>query len=204
MNSSALGPREPWTDYFRYRRVHFDHESNKSVMPLITASRVVGLGVAVGVVGLAISRRDPRLLLIPSAAIPLIRGKAAPAEAPKIRAFDPLTGITYPMMVGSDKLHVSTRQPGELLRQIEALPPPAPLSAATATTPELQSIFQAAEAARAEQAKPQPQEGPGLLEQGLALLDDAPTDAPAAKPGWLDQLAGAANKTGKAKKGLFS
>ena len=44
MNTSAIGPREPFTDYFRHRLVHFDNESNKLLSVLATAGRVVGVG----------------------------------------------------------------------------------------------------------------------------------------------------------------
>ncbi|WP_132686887.1 T6SS phospholipase effector Tle1-like catalytic domain-containing protein [Pseudomonas aeruginosa] len=59
MNTSAIGPREPFTDYFRYRLVHFDNESNKRLSVLATAGRVVGVGVMLASVGLSVKRRDP-------------------------------------------------------------------------------------------------------------------------------------------------
>ncbi|MBF3221272.1 DUF2235 domain-containing protein, partial [Pseudomonas aeruginosa] len=98
MNTSAIGPREPFTDYFRYRLVHFDNESNKRLSVLATAGRVVGVGVMLASVGLSVKRRDPRMLLglfLPSLARPLLSGKVG---LPEISAFDPLTGIALPMV----------------------------------------------------------------------------------------------------------
>lgn len=194
MNSSAVGPRETWTDYFRYRLVHFDHESNKSMTPLLTATRVVGLAIAVASVGLAVKRRNPRYLLgliLPTLAVPVIRGKLpmpdmALPSLPQVSAFDPLTGIAYPMMSGIDNLRAYTREPGTAVQLIEAMPAPQALSEATATTPELKAIFQATQTAKAvKEAK----EG-NPLEMLDVLSDQLASSRQDAVPsgGWLDQL----------------
>lgn len=194
MNSSDFGPRETWTDYFRYRLVHFDHESNKSMTPLLTATRVVGLAIAVASVGLAVKRRNPRYLLgllLPTLAVPIIRGKLPMPDMtlpslPQVSAFDPLTGIAYPMLNGTDNLRAYTREPGTAVQLIEAMPAPPPLSETTATTPELKAIFQAAQAAEA--VKEAKQGNPlGMLDVlSDQLASSKPTAAPSA--GWLEQL----------------
>lgn len=194
MNSSGFGPRETWTDYFRYRLVHFDHESNKSMTPLLTATRVVGLAIAVASVGLAVKRRNPRYLLgliLPTLAVPIMRDKLPMPDMtlpslPQVSAFDPLTGIAYPMMSGIDNLRAYTREPGTAVQLIDAMPAPQPLSETTATTPELKSIFQAAQAAKAvkEAKEGNPQ---GMLD---VLSDQLASSKPGTAPsgGWLEQL----------------
>lgn len=195
MNSSGAGPREPWTDYFRYRLVHFDHESNKSMTPLLAAGRVIGLAIAVGSIGLTVKRRDPRYLLglmLPTLGVPVIRGKLPIPDSqslPTVSAFDPLTGIAYPMMQGIEHLRAYTREPGSVLRLIEAMPLPQPLTEESANTPELKAIFQAAQAAKAvseaKEGKPL-----GLIDMVAGHLSNAEQPDKAKSPDWLS-LAGA-------------
>ncbi len=191
MNSSGFAPREVWTDYFRYRLVHFDQESNKSLTPLLTAGRVIGLAIAVGSIGLAVKRRDPRYLLglmLPTLGVPVIRGKLPMPNSqslPQVSAFDPLTGIAYPMMEGIDHLRAYTREPGTVLRQVQAMPLPQPLTEQTATSPELKKIFQAAQAAKAvadaKEGNPM-----GLIDVVAGQLSDAEQPDKTKSPGWLD------------------
>jgi hypothetical protein len=191
MNSSGFAPREVWTDYFRYRLVHFDQESNKSMTPLLTAGRVIGLAIAVGSIGLAVKRRDPRYLLgliLPTLGVPVLRGKLPMPDSqslPQVSAFDPLTGIAYPMMEGIDHLRAYTREPGAVLRQVQAMPLPQPLTEQTATTPELKKIFQAAQAAKAvadaKEGNPM-----GLIDMLAGQLGDTDQPDKAKSPDWLE------------------
>lgn len=156
MNFSKAGPREPFTDYFRIRLVHFDNESNKQLSLLATAGRVVGVGIALASVGLSIKKKDPRMLLglfLPSLARPVLSGKVG---LPEISAFDPLTGIAIPVASNLDALRSFTKAPGDMVAKVAALPPLKPLSEATANTPALQKILvahQAVEAAEAARKK---------------------------------------------------
>ncbi|MFJ4251605.1 T6SS phospholipase effector Tle1-like catalytic domain-containing protein [Pseudomonas sp. NPDC089741] len=156
MNFSKAGPREPFTDYFRIRLVHFDNESNKQLSLLATAGRVVGVGIALASVGLSIKKKDPRMLLglfLPSLARPVLSGKVG---LPEISAFDPLTGIAIPVASNLDALRSFTKAPGDMVAKVAALPPLKPLSEATANTPALQKILvahQAVEAADAARKK---------------------------------------------------
>ena len=155
MNTSAIGPREPFTDYFRYRLVHFDNESNKRLSVLATAGRVVGVGVMLASVGLSVKRRDPRMLLglfLPSLARPLLSGKVG---LPEISAFDPLTGIALPMVGGAalDNLRAFTREPGDKVEQIGQLPPPPPLAVAAVQSPALQQVLLAQQTVEALKAR---------------------------------------------------
>jgi len=184
MNSSGVVPREPFTDYFRIRLVHFDNESNKQLSLLATAGRVIGLGIAVASVGLSIKKKDPRMLLgvfLPSLALPVLSGKAG---LPEISAFDPLTGIAMPMLDNLDSVRSFTKAPGDMVAKIAALPPLLPLSEATATTPALKKILVAHQAVEALEAARDKDAGAlaGLLAK--AANDEEKTG------GWKDLLAG--------------
>ena len=191
MNSSALGEREPFTDYFRFRLAHFDNESNKSLSVLATAGRVVGVGIALASVGLSIKKRNPRYLLglfLPSLATPVLTGKTGVPQLPVISAFDPLTGIALPMLQGTEALRAFTQKPGDIVSLLNALPLPVPLSEATANTPELKSILKAADAAKALQETKESKDISGLLGQALAAVDVEDGKRPTNKPGWLDMV----------------
>lgn len=197
MNASGLGEREPFTDYFRIRLVHFDNESNKSLSVLATAGRVIGVGIALASVGLTIRRRNPRYLLglfLPSLATPILRGKAGIAKLPEVRAFDPLTGIALPMLEGMGAIRAFTKAPGSVVQLVTALPLPPPLTEKTANTPELQAILKAAEAAQAIGEAKKAKDATGLLEQALAALNQSAPAPKGNETGWReyaeDQLSG--------------
>ncbi|MEW7855799.1 DUF2235 domain-containing protein [Pseudomonas chlororaphis] len=193
MNSSGVVPREPFTDYFRIRLVHFDNESNKQLSLLATAGRVIGLGIAVASVGLSIKKKDPRMLLglfLPSLALPVLSGKVGLPEQPEVSAFDPLTGIALPMMSNMDSLRAFTKAPGDLTAKVAALPPLLPLNEATANTPALQKILVAHQALEAVEAARNKDAGSlaGMLAKA-ANDEDKPG-------GWKDMLA---NQVGNLK-----
>ncbi|MCC6074547.1 T6SS phospholipase effector Tle1-like catalytic domain-containing protein [Pseudomonas sp. GCM10022188] len=190
MNSSGLGEREPFTDYFRVRLVHFDNESNKRLSVIASAGRVIGLGIALASVGLSIKRRNPRYLLglfLPSLATPVLRGKVGVAEMPEINAFDPLTGIALPMLEGMDAIRAFSKDPGSAVQLANALPLPAPLTEETANTPELRNILKAAEAAQAIEEVKKTRNATNLLEQTLPAFDASGPILVTSKPVWLEQ-----------------
>lgn len=190
MNSSS-GEREPFTDYFRIRLVHFDNESNKKLSVLATTGRVIGVGIALASVGLSIKRGNPRYLLglfLPSLATPALRGKIGVPELPEISAFDPLTGIALPMLEGMDAIRAFSKDPGSAMQLANALPLPAPLTEETANTPELRSILKAAESAQAIEEAKKTRNATSLLEQTLTAFDEASGPIPVtSKPAWLEQ-----------------
>ncbi|UQY33752.1 DUF2235 domain-containing protein [Pseudomonas fulva] len=197
MNSSALGEREPFTDYFRIRLVHFDNESNKNLSVLATAGRVVGVGIALASVGLSVKKRNPRYLLglfLPSLATPVLTGRVGLPDFPEITAFDPLTGIALPMMDGVQSLRAFTQNPGDVVAKLSSMPLPVPLTEQTAITPDLQTIFNAAEAAKAAKEAKDSGDMSGLLGQVMDLMgkDDPKPGLP--PPGWLDQAKGMAGE----------
>jgi len=170
--NAALGEREVFSDYFRYRGIFFDNESNKSLSPLATAGQVIGVAIAVASIGLSIKRHDPRYLvgvLLPSLGTPVFRGKIG---MPQISAFDTLTKLALPMLDNLDNIRAFTKEPGDAMKLANALPMPPALSEATATTPELKKVLKAAETAKA-------------VAEVKNLLDKFPV---AEKAGLLDQV----------------
>lgn len=185
MNSSFVAEREPFTDYFRYRLVHFDDQSNKRLSPLAKTGRVVGVGIALASIGLTIKRRDPRYLLglsLPSLGTPVLRGKVG---FPQISAFDPLTGLALPMQAGLDAVRTFSKDTGNLNKLVDALPAPVELTELTATTPELKSILQAAQAAKAvadaKEGNPM-----GLIDMVVDQVSEAGRPETAQSSDWLD------------------
>lgn len=196
MNTSAIGPREPFTDYFRIRLVHFDNESNKQLSLLANAGRVIGVGIALASVGLSIKKKDPRMLLglfLPSLARPVLSGKVG---LPEISAFDPITGIALPMLNNLDSLRTFTKEPGNMVAKAAALPPLKPLTEATANTPALQKILVAHQALEAVEAARKKDVGAlaGML-ANAANEEDKPG-------GWLDLVADQASNLKSSEKNV--
>lgn len=104
---------------------------------------------------------------------------------PQVSAFDPLTGIAYPMMEGIDHLRAYTREPGTVLRQVAAMPLPQPLTEQTATTPELQTILKAAQAAKAV-AEAKEGNPMGLVDLLAEQVSEAEQPDKTQSPDWLD------------------
>lgn len=199
MNSSALGEREPFTDYFRIRLVHFDNESNKNLSVLATAGRVVGVGIALASVGLSVKKRNPRYLLglfLPSLATPVLAGRVGLPDFPEISAFDPLTGIALPMMDGVQSLRAFTQNPGDVVAKLSSMPLPVPLTEQTAITPDLQTIFKAAEAAKAVKAAKESGDMSGLLGQAMDLMGKDDPKPGLQSPGFLGQAMNLMDKDG--------
>ncbi|MFI8376629.1 T6SS phospholipase effector Tle1-like catalytic domain-containing protein [Pseudomonas helleri] len=146
---SSLGEREPFSDYFRYRTIFFDDESNKALSLLARAGQVVGVAVAIASVGLSIKRRDPRYLvglIIPSLGLPVFRGQVG---APEFSAIDTLTCIALPMLEDTQGVRTFTQNPRSALKLLDSLPLPPALDETTAATPALQAVLTAALAAAA-------------------------------------------------------
>lgn len=147
--NAALNEREVFSDYFRYRAIFFDEESNKRLSLLATAGQVIGVAVVLASVGLSVSRRDPRLLvglLMPGLGIPVLRGKLG--IVPTIEAFDSATGIALPLDEGLDEVRAYTRQVGNVLKLAQALPSPTPLNEQTADSHRWQPLLDAIQSVR--------------------------------------------------------
>ncbi|MPQ71092.1 MULTISPECIES: DUF2235 domain-containing protein [unclassified Pseudomonas] len=192
--NAALGEREIWSDFFRYRAIFFDDESNKRLSLLATAGQVIGVAVAVGSIGLSIKRRDPRYLVglfLPSLGIPVFRGKVG---MPEISAFDSLTNIALPMLSGLGAVREFTQDTGSVLKLAEALPLPPVLSEKNADTAPLMEVLKAQQAAEAERKAQEEEaqkkeESSQLLGKVLGTLNSMPEKEKAA---WLAQVSKAA------------
>ena len=176
--NAALNEREVFSDYFRYRGIFFDTQSNNELSLLVNAGRVVGVALAVASVGLTIRRQDPRFLvglILPSLGTPVLRGKVG---FPQISAFDTVTGLALPMIEGIEAVCAFTKNTGDAVKAAQALPVPPALTEKTATTADLIAILKASQALEIN----------SLLEQALQ------TQTPQAEPtkGWLDQARGVA------------
>ena len=139
--NAALNEREIFSDYFRYRGIFFDNESNNELSLLVTTERVVGVALAVASVGLTVRRNDPRFLMglvIPTLGTPVFRGKVG---LPIISAFDTVTGRALPMVEGLASLRNFTKEPGSAVKAAQALPLPPALNEKTAITEELMAIL---------------------------------------------------------------
>ncbi|MBN3006538.1 DUF2235 domain-containing protein, partial [Chromobacterium alkanivorans] len=176
MYSSALGTREPWTDYFRYRTVFYDDESNKPLSPLMIAGRVVGLAVTLGSVGFAIKRKDPRYLLglmLPSLGLPVLSGRGWPqwpaGALPELSFTDPQSGAALPMAELDPALRAFSQRPAAAeaaLRQLWRVEPRLPVFGAEPWQP-TPLILRAWEARKQDVAE---------LEAWLALTPPHPND----------------------------
>ena len=139
--NSALNERELFSDYFRYRGIFFDNESNNELSLVVAAGQVVGVGLAVASVGLSVKRHDPRFLvglIIPSLGTPVFRGKVG---LPIISAFDNVTGRVLPMLEGLESIRAYTKDPGSVVKAVQALPAPPALTEKNATTDNLIAVL---------------------------------------------------------------
>lgn len=177
--NAALNEREVFSDYFRYRGIFFDNESNNELSLLVTTEQVVGVAIAVASIGLSIKRRDPRFLvglILPSLGTPVFRGKVG---FPSISAFDSATGLALPMLEGLESIRSFTTDTGSAVKAAQALPAPPVLTEKTATTDHLAMLLKASQFM--DMAESIPVAGP---------LDATLPQTPTSK-GWLDQVKGA-------------
>lgn len=139
--NAEFNEREVFSDYFRYRGIFFDNESNNELSLLVTTQQVVGVALAVASVGLSVRRRDSRFLvglILPSLGTPVFRGKVG---FPIISAFDSVTGRALPMLEGLASIRAYTKDPGSAVKAAQALPLPPMLTESTALTDDLIAIL---------------------------------------------------------------
>ena len=208
MNTSAIGPREPFTDYFRYRLVHFDNESNKR---LGTGHRRAG-GRRRGDAGQRRPQRQASRSADAARAVPAIAGASAaerqgrPAGDQRLRPAD-RDRLADGRRGGADNLRAFTREPGDKVEQIGQLPPPPPLAVAAVQSPALQQVLLAQQTVEALKARDlgslaglvakaeltqAPAARPGLARRGEAGLAGhgygaGATAGPGSAPGWLQR-----------------
>ncbi|MFZ4216172.1 DUF2235 domain-containing protein, partial [Pantoea endophytica] len=102
---SALGTREPWGGYFRYRMIYFGNKSNKSLSPLVIAGDVVGAVSPVAGVIISLKQKQD---------IKKVSGLAATAglEAFDIEMRDVQTNELIPMLPDAAQQQQFTDEPG--------------------------------------------------------------------------------------------
>jgi hypothetical protein len=101
----ALGSREPWASYFRYRMIYFGDNCNKELSLLTIAGNVVGAATLVG--GVIFSFKQKSL----TGKLAGLAGTAG-AMSLEAKALDLITGKELPMVPGADKLTAFTQVPG--------------------------------------------------------------------------------------------
>ena len=96
------------------------------------------------------------------------------------------------MMQGVEAVRAFTQKPGDVVAMLNAMPLPVPLTEQTATTPELQAVFKAAEAVKAVKAANDSGDMSGLLGQAMDMVGKSDPKPVLQSPGWLDQAKGMA------------
>ncbi|MFK3841015.1 T6SS phospholipase effector Tle1-like catalytic domain-containing protein [Serratia sp. NPDC087055] len=102
---AALGTREMWAGYFRYRMMYFSEQCNKSLSPLVIAGNLVGFAtLATGVV-LSFKQKSLSGKLAGLAATGAVRSL-------QVEVLDRLTGLPLPELPGGEQLRAFTTEPG--------------------------------------------------------------------------------------------
>lgn len=111
---SALGTREPWGGYFRYRMIYFGNKSNKLLSPLVIAGDVVGAVSPVAGVIISLKQKQD---------IKKITGLAATAglAAFDIEIRDSETNELIPMQPDAAQQQQFTDDPGSVVAHYKAV-----------------------------------------------------------------------------------
>ncbi|HBV1090841.1 T6SS phospholipase effector Tle1-like catalytic domain-containing protein, partial [Klebsiella pneumoniae] len=107
---AALGTREMWTGYFRYRMIYFSERCSKPLSPLVLAGDLVGFATVTA--GVVLSFRQKRLTgkLAGLAATGAVRSL-------EVAVLDQITGEALPELPGGEQLRAFTHEPGTVVAQ---------------------------------------------------------------------------------------
>ncbi|VAT03460.1 lipoprotein [Klebsiella pneumoniae] len=110
---AALGTREMWTGYFRYRMIYFSERCSKPLSPLVLAGDLVGFATVTA--GVVLSFRQKRLTgkLAGLAATGAVRSL-------EVAVLDKITGEALPELPGGEQLRAFTHEPGTVVAQQKA------------------------------------------------------------------------------------
>lgn len=110
---AALGTREMWGGYFRYRMIYFSDKCNKSLSPLVIAGDLVGFATLT--TGVVLSFRQKTLT-------GTLAGLAATgaARSLQVEVLDRITREPVPELPGGEQLRAFTREPGAVVAQQKA------------------------------------------------------------------------------------
>lgn len=111
---AALGSREMWGGYFRYRMIYFSDKCNKSLSPLVIAGDLVGFATLT--TGVVLSFRQKSLT-------GKLAGLAATgaARSLQVEVLDRLTREPVPELPDGEQQRAFTREPGVVVARRKAL-----------------------------------------------------------------------------------
>ncbi|AGB81986.1 hypothetical protein D781_1688 [Serratia sp. FGI94] len=125
---AALGSREMWGGYFRYRMIYFSDKCNKSLSPLVIAGNLVGFATLTTGVVLSFKQKSLSGKLSGLAATGAVR-------ALQVEVLDRITREPVPQLPGGERLRAFTREPGVVVAQQKALVAEQQLARAQAAIP---------------------------------------------------------------------
>ncbi|KGA39082.1 DUF2235 domain-containing protein [Pectobacterium odoriferum] len=125
---AALGTREMWGGYFRYRMIYFSDKCNKSLSPLVIAGDLVGFATLTTGVVLSFRQKTLTGKLAGLAATGAVRSL-------QVEVLDRITREAVPELPGGEQLRAFTREPGVVVAQRKALVAEQQLAQAKAAIP---------------------------------------------------------------------
>ncbi|WP_323104745.1 T6SS phospholipase effector Tle1-like catalytic domain-containing protein [Klebsiella variicola] len=110
---AALGTREMWTGYFRYRMIYFSERCSKPLSPLVLAGDLVGFATVTAGVVLSFRQKCLTGKLAGLAATGAVRSL-------EVAVLDKITGEALPELPGGEQLRAFTHEPGTVVAQQKA------------------------------------------------------------------------------------
>ena len=125
---AALGTREMWGGYFRYRMIYFSDKCNKSLSPLVIAGDLIGFATLTTGVVLSFRQKSLTGKLAGLAATGAVRSL-------QVEVLDRITGEPVPELAGGEQQRAFTREPGVVVAQRKAFVAEQQLARAQAAIP---------------------------------------------------------------------
>ncbi|HEJ0329043.1 TPA: DUF2235 domain-containing protein [Serratia marcescens] len=125
---AALGTREMWGGYFRYRMIYFSDKCNKSLSPLVIAGDLIGFATLSTGVVLSFRQKTLTGKLAGLAATGAVRSL-------QVEVLDRITREPLPELPGGEQQRAFTREPGVVVAQRKALAAEQQLARAQAAIP---------------------------------------------------------------------
>ncbi|HCR9751631.1 TPA: DUF2235 domain-containing protein [Citrobacter koseri] len=125
---AALGSREMWGGYFRYRMIYFSDKCNKSLSPLVIAGDLVGFATLTTGVVLSFRQKSLTGKLAGLAATGAVRSL-------QVEVLDRITREPVPELPDGEQQRAFTREPGVVVSQRKALVAEQQLARAQAAIP---------------------------------------------------------------------
>ncbi|MCE0491326.1 DUF2235 domain-containing protein [Pantoea sp. Mb-10] len=125
---AALGTREMWGGYFRYRMMYFGGQCSKSLSPLVIAGDLVGFATLTTGVVLSFRQRSLSGTLAGLAATGAVRSL-------QVEVLDRITREPLPELPGGEQQRAFTRTPGAVVARHKALVAEQRLARAQAAIP---------------------------------------------------------------------